>query len=146
MKIAVANAQKTCRVPLAQIRRLVLWLSNNIPDLDADDWVEVSVVVTDDSGIKEINEQFLKHRGPTDVITFTLPPIPGDAKKRGEIYVNAERAMLEARERRIEPMHELSFYIAHGFDHLSGFDDRTPAMRSRMHKRERAWLRKFASA
>jgi rRNA maturation RNase YbeY len=141
MKIAIA--QKNIRIAVAEIRRFAIWLAKNIPEFSADDWAEVSIVVTDDAGISEINERFLKHRGPTDVITFTLPPIPGETKKRGEVYVNIERANAEAKRRRIEAAHELAFYIAHGFDHLCGFDDRTPAMRARMHRREREWLKKF---
>ena len=143
MNIVVASAQANFRISSGEIRRFATWLAKNIPEFCADDWAEVSIVVIDDAGIAEINERFLKHRGPTDVITFTLPPMPGEAKKRGEIYVNIERANLEAKRRRIEPADELAFYIAHGFDHLCGFDDRTPAMRARMHKRERAWLKKF---
>ena len=143
MKFAISNAQKNLRITSADLRRFAIWLSKNIPEFHAAEWDVVSIVVTDDAGIAEINEQFLKHRGPTDVITFMLPPPPGDEKLRGEIYVNAERAALEAKRRRIEPARELAFYIAHGFDHLAGFDDRTPAMRARMHLRERACLRKF---
>lgn len=141
MKIAVSNAQSVEKVSVTSLRRFATWLSKNIPEFSAADWAEVSIVITDDTGSAEINEAFVKHEGPTDVITFTLDPLPGESLKRGEIYVNAELATREAKRRRIEPLHELAFYIAHGFDHLSGFDDRTKAMRTRMHRRERAWLR-----
>lgn len=141
MKGSIANAQKQVRVSRAALRQFMTWLANHIPEFNPDEWAEVSLVIADDAGIAQINERFLNHAGPTDVITFALPPIPGVPGRHGEIYVNAEQAVREAKRRRVEPSHELAFYIAHGFDHLAGFDDRTPAMRARMHRRERAWLR-----
>jgi ssRNA-specific RNase YbeY (16S rRNA maturation enzyme) len=35
---------------------------------------------------------------------------------------------------------ELALYIAHGFDHLSGADDDTPARRAAMRRTEMRWL------
>jgi ssRNA-specific RNase YbeY (16S rRNA maturation enzyme) len=35
---------------------------------------------------------------------------------------------------------ELALYIAHGFDHLSGADDNTPARRAAMRRTEMRWL------
>ncbi len=146
MKIAVSNAQGKFPVSSADVRHFASWLAENISEFRAGDWAEISIVVTDDAGISGINERFLNHSGPTDVITFSLPPPPGVEGMRGEIYVNFERAISEATRRRGEPSRELAFYVAHGFDHLAGFDDRTPAMRARMHKRERAWLRQYRPA
>lgn len=141
MKVSIHDTTRCPDYSATKIRRLARWLAENIPEFHASEWAEISIVVTDDAGISEINERFLKHRGPTDCITFTLPPMPGETKRHGEIYVNSERAIFEARRRRIESSHELAFYIAHGFDHLCGFDDRTPRQRAAMHRRERTWLR-----
>lgn len=145
MNGSITNAQRRVRVSRAALREFITWLAGHIPEFDPEAWAEVSLVITDDDGIAGLNERFLRHRGPTDVITFSFPPVPGAPGRRGEIYVNAERALLEARRRRIDPSRELAFYIAHGFDHLAGFDDRTPAMRARMHRRERAWIRAWAA-
>ena len=57
---------------------------------------------------------------------------------------NVEQAHREAGRRRQDPAYELAFYLAHGCDHLSGFDDRTTAQRARMHRRERRWLAEAA--
>lgn len=141
MNAAIVNAQKIVKLSQSALRDMITWFVNHIPEFDPDEWNEISLVITDDEGIAAINEECLKHRGPTDVITFTFQPMPGETGKRGEIYVNVQRAVFEAKKRRIEPSRELAFYIAHGFDHLCGFEDRTPAMRARMHKREQAWLR-----
>lgn len=78
---------------------------------------------------------------PTDVITVSYDPLPGrTAPARAEIFVNAQRALaIGRREPRVA--RELALYLAHGLQHLAGASDRTPALRARMRRRERTWLR-----
>ncbi|MCS6771569.1 MAG: rRNA maturation RNase YbeY [Kiritimatiellae bacterium] len=101
---------------------------------------ELSVVLTGDAAIARINEQYLSHSGPTDVITFRLEPPPGAGRPVGEIYLNAELALREANRRNISPNRELAWYLAHGIHHLTGADDETPAARTRMHRVEQLWI------
>ena len=103
-------------------------------------WAEVSVVLTDDAGIALLNRTFLDHACATDVITFTLAPMPGGgAGTCGEIYLNVERA-LEEGARRGNAADELALYLAHGCDHLTGANDRTVREQRRMRRRELLWL------
>jgi len=105
-------------------------------------WAEVSVVLTDDAGIASVNRTFLDHARATDVITFTLLPMPGGgAGTSGEIYLNVERAMGEGA-RRDGATDELALYLAHGCDHLAGANDRTVMERRRMRRRELLWIRR----
>jgi probable rRNA maturation factor len=99
-----------------------------------------SLILTDDDGIRRVNRLYLGQDCPTDVISFTYPPFPGDiVPGGGEIYVNVERA------RRIGPRfggadRELALYIAHGCNHTAGEKDDTTAGRKRMRRRELRWL------
>lgn len=103
-------------------------------------WAEISVVLTDDAGIATVNRTFLDHARSTDVITFTLAPMPGDgAGTCGEIYINVQRAMEEGA-RRGSAADELALYLAHGCDHLTGANDRTVIERRRMRRRELLWI------
>lgn len=102
-------------------------------------WKEVSLLLTDDAGITQYNREFFGKDGPTDVISFRGEPVPGEDGTTGDLIVNVERAVQEG------PRHdgidaELALYIAHGFDHLSGADDNTPARRAAMRRTEMRWL------
>jgi rRNA maturation RNase YbeY len=113
-------------------------------------WAEVSVVLTDDAGIAPVNRIFLDHARATDVITFTLAPMPGGgAGTCGEIHLNVQRALAEGARRggstaltTGNAADELVLYLAHGCDHLTGANDRTLMQRRRMRRRELLWIRR----
>jgi probable rRNA maturation factor len=91
---------------------------------------ELSVVFLTDAALAELHASFLADPSPTDVITF-----PGPAPGAGEeICVSADAA------RRQRPRGdfsgELMLYLAHGWLHLAGHDDRTPAPRRAMRRAE----------
>lgn len=146
MRLRVHNAQRLHRVDTAALRRFVRWLAKEALGPERCGFSDVAIVLTDDAGIAATNESFLGHEGPTDVITFAFEPAPGHPGRTGEVHVNVQRAAEEARHRRLAAGRELAFYVAHGFDHLGGATDRTPAQRAVMHRRERAWLRRAAAA
>lgn len=104
-------------------------------------WDEISLVLCGNSGSLSMNRAFLGHDYPTDVITFSYLPIPGDRESiAGEIMVNVELAI--GRGNRLWGAdQELALYIAHGCDHLTGADDATPLQRRRMRARELRWVR-----
>ena len=103
----------------------------------------VTVVLQDDAASDEAHRAIMGVAGATDVITQRYDPMPGEAPGiYGELYVNAEQALRAAPKRCYwSPDRELLLYVAHGIDHLSGADDRTPADYRRMRRRELGWLR-----
>ena len=102
----------------------------------------LSLALVDDRTIQRLNRTFLGHDWPTDVLSFPLGD-PDDAELSGEIVISAERALAEARDRRVEPMAEVLLYLTHGLLHLCGYDDRTPRQAARMHRREAELLGKL---
>lgn len=144
MHISVINRQKKKNISLPTIRRLTAILLEKAGKRAGIEWGEVSVVLVDDRGSRVINRSHLGHDYATDVISFNFAPVPGETGSGacGEIIVNAEQACrLGARYGGAD--HELALYIAHGCDHLAGGEDRTPAERQRMRRRELRWLRKM---
>jgi rRNA maturation RNase YbeY len=94
-----------------------------------------------------MNRRWLRHEGPTDVISFTLER---HSPLEGEIYVNLDRARRQAREYHVRFAHEVARLVVHGALHLTGMDDRTGAQRRRMRRHEDAllarWFREGANA
>jgi len=96
-------------------------------------------LLTDDDGITQYNREFFGKDRSTDVISFRGEPVPGEDGTTGDLIVNVECAVREG------PQHdginsEMALYIAHGFDHLSGANDDTPARRAAMRRTEMRWL------
>ncbi len=137
--IAVSNHQKGLRLDRPAIRRLAvtIWRFLKAEDLSAHadrspigSLSDLSLVFVTDEEIARINERFLHHRGPTDVITF----------QHGEIVVSTDRAAMQARRFRM-PLHdELALYVIHGMLHLAGYDDHTPSSRRVMVRCQRSML------
>ncbi len=101
----------------------------------------VSLTVTDDAGIHELNRTWLAHDEPTDVISFPLREANDPDPLLGEVVISAERARREACARGIPLDEELVRYVVHGCLHLLGWDDRTEAERRAMHARQEEIVR-----
>jgi probable rRNA maturation factor len=97
----------------------------------------ISLAVVDDETIARLNWQYLRHRGPADVLSFVLDESDG---LEGEVIVGAGTAVRNAPQYGWRPHDELLLYVVHGTLHLVGQDDVSPALRSEMQKRETAVL------
>lgn len=86
----------------------------------------VSIVLTDNKRIHEINKIYRNVDAPTDVISFAFQDEPvnpiSDLTNLGEIYISLEKASSQAREYNHSFERELSFLTVHGLLHLLGYD------------------------
>lgn len=106
---------------------------------------EISVALVSDAEIAALNEQYLSHEGPTDVISFHLhdsgePPL-------GDVYVGVEQAARQAAGFGAGADEEVLRLAVHGTLHVLGYehpegDDRTA---SPMFARQELLLREFLS-
>jgi probable rRNA maturation factor len=146
MKTPVRNLQRKHRLNLPAIRRLTAELASFLEAADPDTvWQEVTLLLLDDAGITRYNREFLGKDRPTDVISFRSEPVPGEEGATGDLIVNVECAVREG-SRHSGMDIELALYIAHGFNHLSGADDNTPARRAAMRRTEMRRLKVLKSA
>lgn len=83
----------------------------------------------DQASMTALNESFVNHEGPTDVITFDFRDeyniYEDEEVSAGEIYVCPAVAADRAAEFNNDFDSELMLYIIHGFLHLFGYDDKT---------------------
>ncbi|MDR0788147.1 MAG: rRNA maturation RNase YbeY [Gemmatimonadota bacterium] len=82
--------------------------------------VEISVALLDDEGISRVNQEFLSHEGPTDVISFPLVQ-PG-LSLVGDIYVGLDQAHRQASEFGVAVEEELVRLAVHGVLHVLGWE------------------------
>ena len=79
------------------------------------------ILVTDDN-IEKLNEKYLSHNFPTDVLAFDLSE---DGDLEGEIYISVETARRQAKEYGETFARELKRLAVHGTLHLIGYSDKT---------------------
>jgi probable rRNA maturation factor len=104
---------------------------------------QISLVLTDDAEIRQINREFLGHDYPTDVISFLLTEaspatktIDGEAQIDGELIISTETAQRVAAEQGCDAASEVVLYVVHGLLHLCGYDDQTESDRFLMRQHE----------
>lgn len=95
--------------------------------------------------ITRLNEAFLRHAGPTDVIAFDYRPDTPQLDLHGEIFVCVPETLHQARRYRTREQDELVRTIVHGVLHLCGYEDGAPEKRRVMKAAENRWLRKLRS-
>lgn len=89
---------------------------------------ELSVLLTDDAGIAELNETYLGRKGPTNVIAF--PMREGDhadisPNLLGDVVISLDTAQREAGALETDFSERFKELLIHGILHLFGFDHET---------------------
>lgn len=84
----------------------------------------VSVLITDNEEIHELNLQYREKDAPTDVLSFPLFDENGtlDEEELGDIVISLERAKAQAEEYNHSLKREVAFLTAHSMLHLLGYD------------------------
>jgi probable rRNA maturation factor len=146
-KIEITDLQDHVRLD----KKLILQVVRRVIKEEGRTARSLSVVLTDNRHLRDLNRQYLGQDRFTDVISFPLEDLdwPGAALHagiNGEIIASAELAVQQARARNGDPQGELLLYLVHGLLHLMGYDDRTPVQAKRMHEREDTLLESFGFA
>ena len=82
----------------------------------------VSITFVSDRRIAELNARHLKHRGPTDVISFGFAPVRRGGGVVGDVYVAPDVARRNARAHGHGVREELLRLVVHGVLHVLGHD------------------------
>ena len=135
MEITFKNHQRDCRVNGPLLRSMVRSLLES--EFNSFQGEGCFHLVTKNR-MAEVNWKFLRHEGPTDVITFDLAEDPSRTLFLAEIYLCPAVAQEQAIEFGSTWEEELIRYHIHALLHLEGYDDTTPELRETMkHEEER---------
>jgi len=121
----------------------------------------VTIVLTDDEELADLNQEHMSHGGPTDVLSFPMlepPAFPSQAPKAarrihiGDIAISVQRAAEQAVEGRggqTGDVHwsvtdEVRLLVTHGTLHLCGWDHAEPAEEAQMRALESQLLGRSA--
>lgn len=154
-ELCLRNRQRVRRINLRQLRKVIAATLREEFGLSA---YQLGVHLVAAPEMTRVNERYLRHAGPTDVITFDyLPGAPfvdqesslpceyqSPAMLHGEVFVCVEEAVTQARRFRTTWQAEVLRYILHGLLHLRGYDDTRPAAHRAMKRVENRLLRRMA--
>jgi len=161
--LTLRNRQHVRRVDLRLLRRTVqVLLRQAWPDGAFD----LAIYLVAAPEMTRLNETFLRHKGPTDVITFDYAERVGQASRlsssgapnrrsrdrrdacptllHGEVFVCLDEAVSQARRFHATWQSELVRYVVHGLLHLLGYDDRNARARREMKTAEDTLVRQLA--
>lgn len=82
----------------------------------------ISITFVGRATITRLNQRYLGHRGPTDVISFGLGRIGKRGAVLGDIYICAEIARENARRQKVSAGEEVLRLVVHGTLHVLGHD------------------------
>jgi probable rRNA maturation factor len=107
----------------------------------------LSVVITDDEAVRELNRQFRDVDAPTDVLAFgsgeedDFVTAPGEPAYLGDVIISYPRAVIQAEEYAHSIDRELALLTVHGILHLLGYDHVDEAERTKMWARQNEILK-----
>jgi probable rRNA maturation factor len=104
-------------------------LANDVADGRA-----FTCLLTNDRELQRLNQSFLGHDYPTDVLSF---PSSNGNGELGELAISIERADVQAREFGHGRLDEVRVLMLHGLLHLTGMDHERD--RGAMARAERKW-------
>jgi len=103
----------------------------------------VTIVFTDDVGIRSLNARFRDQDRATDVLAFPLHEEDDGRMYLGDVIISLERARSQAPRFGNDPEGELARLLVHGLLHLLGYDHHRPQDGRRMKAAERRGLDGF---
>jgi probable rRNA maturation factor len=163
MNIVIANRQQARKIDPRLLKKIAEAL---LADLEVGE-AELGINLVAAREMTLINETFLRHEGPTDVITFdysagqalrlfqSSSKINGDRRDacptlHGEIFICVNEAVSQSKQFKTTWQSEIVRYFIHGVLHLLGHDDHLAAARRKMKREESRLLaglsRKFCLA
>ncbi len=101
----------------------------------------IRIIIADDHTIRTLNQRYLSHDYPTDVLTFVLGTEPLEV----EIYIGGEQARRQAAEYGVPIAEEFLRLSIHGVLHALGYDDQTPTQRRAMEARQEDYVLRLRS-
>jgi probable rRNA maturation factor len=134
-RVAIASPQEAVPIDRGRMRAA----ARAVLDGEGIGEAEVSLAFVDNATIQQLNQRYLQHDEPTDVLSFPLSE-PNARRLAGELVIGAEVARAQAEARGHDVQAELSLYVIHGLLHLCGYDDATADGAEKMRQRERHYL------
>ncbi|HWJ03422.1 MAG TPA: rRNA maturation RNase YbeY [Verrucomicrobiae bacterium] len=152
MLLEVSNEQTIVEIQGSLVQLLEKAANLTIDLTGGDPLGEVSVVLTDDKYIRELNREYRDKDCSTDVLSFSMLESSGEEPKivgldedhvLGDVFISMETAQRQAEEYAHSLEREVVYLAVHGILHLLGYDHMVEADQQRMREREEEVMAKL---
>jgi probable rRNA maturation factor len=155
VSVIITNRQRTKKINTRLLRQIVNELLAELKTPK----VILGINLVGARKMTLMNETFLQHEGPTDVITFDYAKSVGQASSlshskakygdrrdacptlHGEVFICVDEAISQSRKFKTTWQSEIVRYIIHGVLHLLGHDDLKSKSWNKMKREENRLLR-----
>lgn len=144
MEIMITNSQDKVEFTegMEKIVEEVITTAARLEGIEGD--YEVSILITDNLFIHELNLRYRGQDKPTDVLSFALNEtsdeepdfLEEETNVLGDIVVSLEQAALQSKEYGHTLERELGYLVAHGMLHLLGYNHEDEEERKVMRDKE----------
>ena len=135
-QLIIENAHSRARIP----PRETLATARNVLREEEIEFEWINIVFISDFYSRKLNRRYLSHDYTTDVLAFRLDE--GSALQ-GEVYVNLDRARIQAGEHGVSFKNEVTRLVIHGLLHLVGYRDTTDSSGVKMKQKEEKYLQDY---
>ncbi len=128
----VVQVEGDVELPLARLGEAVTWVLRKHA---AAPGAGVSIVITSDEAVRELNRQYRGIDRPTDVLSFVADPLSvpdDDAVYLGDLILALPYIQRQAAAEGHAWEDEITLAVVHGALHLLGYDHDTPEHQARM--------------
>jgi len=110
---------------------------------------DITILLTDDETVADLNRRYLGKEGPTDVLSFPAQDVlgndnfalpPDEPPYLGDILIALPYTQRQAAQLGRPLVDELTLLVVHGVLHLLGYDHATPEEKAHMWARQNAIL------
>ena len=131
MAIVEISGSFATQVKPSLINRTV---NSTLATLSISDDTSLSIVITDDQTIQELNLKYRETNKPTDVLSFPAGHVDPESGTTyiGDVIISYPQAVIQAKQRGHPVDHELQLLVIHGTLHLLGHDHVESAQKKRM--------------
>ena len=149
MNVIISNYPEDLEVPQEYVENVTA-AAQKVGELYGVENGEVSITLTNNDYIHELNREYRGIDRPTDVLSFALneseePEVTGgsDINVLGDLVISVERAEEQAKDFGHSVKREMAFLTVHGMLHLLGYDHMEEADRLEMEKEQRFVMEKL---
>lgn len=143
----IVDVQSTRRYPLPFARAVAAAANEAMTFESVSNGAAVTLLLTDEEYIRELNRQFRDEDYSTDVLSFPAgEPMPGDEnllEYLGDIAISVPIAERQAAGKGHDTVSELQLLAVHGILHLLGYDHLDPAEKKTMWEKQALILKKL---
>ena len=121
MAILIDNQQENLPIEIPKIEAKALAILNALDCPEG----ELSILIVDDHRIAEMNQAYLNHAGPTNVISFAMQEGEfGDINPHllGDVIISADTCAREAQQADMSVEIRFDQLLIHGILHIFGYD------------------------